>query len=70
MVRTRRESHHCNGITDPKRLQPSFATKSAQSRHNDRAEPCPLLGVKQTSGGGASMSASAPKSEVEYLNLL
>ena len=30
MVRTRRESHHCNGITDPKRLQPSFATKSAK----------------------------------------
>ena len=34
MVRTRRESHHCNGITDPKRLQPSFATKSAQSGHS------------------------------------
>jgi hypothetical protein len=29
MVRTRRESHQRNGITDPRSLQPSFATKSA-----------------------------------------
>jgi hypothetical protein len=32
MVRTRRESHQWNGITDPKNLQPPFATKSAKSR--------------------------------------
>jgi hypothetical protein len=33
MVRTRRESHHHDGITDPKDLQLPFATKSATSRH-------------------------------------
>jgi hypothetical protein len=31
MVRTRRESHHHDGITDPKDLQLPFATKSARS---------------------------------------
>jgi hypothetical protein len=31
MVRTRRESHHHDGITGPKDLQLPFATKSAQS---------------------------------------
>ena len=43
MVRTRRESHHCNGITDPKRLQPSFATKSAKSRHSAPRQKPPLF---------------------------
>jgi hypothetical protein len=33
MVRTRRESHHHDGITDPKDLQLPFATKSAKSGH-------------------------------------
>jgi hypothetical protein len=40
MVRTRRESHHCDGITDPKRPQPPFATKSAQSGHPNRVGEC------------------------------
>jgi hypothetical protein len=35
MVRTRRESHQWNGITDSKSLQPPFATKSAKSGHGD-----------------------------------
>ena len=40
MVRTRRESHQSNGITDPKSLQPSFATKSAVvERITCKAEP-------------------------------
>jgi hypothetical protein len=33
----------------------------AQSGHHDRDERCPLLGVKQTLGGGALMSAFDPK---------
>src|SRR5262249_41027342 len=33
----------------------------AQSGHHNRAEPCPLLGVKRTSGEHASMSAIDPK---------
>jgi hypothetical protein len=33
----------------------------AQSGHHDRAAECPLLGVKRTSGRGASMSAFDPK---------
>src|SRR5262249_16928216 len=33
----------------------------AQSRHPDTHNRCPLLGVKQASGGGASMSANDPK---------
>jgi hypothetical protein len=37
MVRTRRESHQRNGITDRKSLQPSFATKSAHSGHRQTA---------------------------------
>jgi len=44
MVRTRRESHHHDGITDPKDLQLPFATKSAQSGHGHRTQQCPLLG--------------------------
>jgi hypothetical protein len=48
IVRTRGESHQWNGITDPKTLQPPFATKSAQSGHHERAQLCPLLGVKRT----------------------
>jgi hypothetical protein len=32
----------------------------AHSGHHDRAERCPLSGVKQTSSGRASMSAYAP----------
>ena len=43
MVRTRRESHHHDGITDPKDLQLPFATKSAQSGHPTVARQCPLL---------------------------
>jgi hypothetical protein len=32
MVRSRRESHHSDGITDPKGLQLPFATKSGPKR--------------------------------------
>jgi hypothetical protein len=38
-----------------------FFSLFAQSGHGDRAQRCPLLGVKRTSGGGASMSAYDPK---------
>ena len=34
---------------------------AAQSGHHDRAERCPLLGVKRTSGKLAAMSANDPK---------
>jgi hypothetical protein len=33
MARSRRESHHNDGITDQKSLQRTSATKSAQSGH-------------------------------------
>ena len=33
MVRSRRESHHSDGITDPNNLQQISATKSAKSGH-------------------------------------
>jgi hypothetical protein len=33
MARSRRESHHSDGITDQKNLQQTSATKSANSRH-------------------------------------
>jgi hypothetical protein len=33
MVRSRRESHHSDGITDPNNLQQISATKSANSGH-------------------------------------
>jgi hypothetical protein len=61
MVRIRRESHHCDGITDPKSLQLPFATKSAQSGHFTAEFQCPLLGVKRTLVGDAAMSAFDPK---------
>jgi hypothetical protein len=34
MARSRRESHHSDGITDQKSLQRTSATKSAQSGHD------------------------------------
>ena len=61
MVRSRRESHHSDGITDPNNLQQISATKSAQSGHPSRATECPLSAVKRTSTGGNPMSAFDPK---------
>ena len=49
MARSRRESHHNDGITDQKSLQRTSATKSAQSGHPTVVRQCPLLGVKRTS---------------------
>ena len=60
MVRSRRESHHSDGITDPNNLQPTSATKSAQSRHPDRVGECPLLGAKRTSKFKSVTSAFDP----------
>jgi hypothetical protein len=42
MVRSRRESHHSDGITDQKSLQPTSATKSAMSRHRNGVGQAPL----------------------------
>jgi hypothetical protein len=39
----------------------TFATVSAQSGHRTHVNECLLLGVKRTSGEGASMSANDPK---------
>jgi hypothetical protein len=60
MARSRRESHHNDGITDPARLQQTSATKSAQSGHLDCAEGCLLSGVKRTSPFDRVMSAYDP----------
>ena len=49
MVRIPRESHRWKGITDPKSLQPTFATKSAQSGHPNSVNRCPLLDIGQPS---------------------
>jgi hypothetical protein len=46
IVRTRGESHQWDGITDPKRLQLPFATKSAQSGHFAAEFQCPAFGGK------------------------
>ena len=46
MVRTRRESHQRNGITDPKSLQPSFATKSAISGLIQRSKKVPARAIR------------------------
>jgi len=46
MVRSRRESHHSDGITDPNNLQQISATKSAQSGHSTTEFQCPLSGGK------------------------
>jgi hypothetical protein len=61
MVRSRRESHHSDGITDPNNLQQISATKSAQSGHSGHAQRCPLSGVKQTLQIRPAMSAYDPK---------
>src|SRR5690349_24182696 len=54
MVRTRRESHHHDGITDPKDLQLPFATKSAKSRHSGRFSILLLVGK------GAQVRGASP----------
>ena len=61
MVRSHRESHHSNGITDPNNLQQISATKSAQSGHRDGGEECPLSGVKRTSPFDQAVAANDPK---------
>jgi hypothetical protein len=58
MARSRRESHHNDGITDPARLQQTSATKSAQSGHRAAEFKCPLLGVKRTSGEGCKAAST------------
>jgi len=45
MLRSRRESHHRNGITDLNPLQRTSATKSAHGRHGGALLRCPLSGV-------------------------
>jgi hypothetical protein len=41
----------------------------AQSGHGDRAQQCPLLGVKRTLIGHATMTANGSKAEVPALRL-
>jgi hypothetical protein len=48
MARSRRESHHSDGITNQKSPQLTSATKSVISGHPSRVRQCPLLGVKRT----------------------
>jgi hypothetical protein len=61
MARSRRESHHSDGITDQKSLQRTSATKSAQSGHLAAEFQCPLLGVKRTWQVQSIMSGFDPK---------
>jgi hypothetical protein len=61
MVRSRRESHHSDGITDQKSLQQTSATKSAQSGHPTVARQCLLSRVKPISGFQSVMSAFDPE---------
>jgi hypothetical protein len=69
MVRSRRESHHSDGITDQKSLQRTSATKSTQSGHRDDADGCPLLGVKRTLLFQRGMSAVDPKRTIGFSRL-
>src|SRR3974377_2260596 len=43
MLRSRRESHHSNGITEHDCLQLTSATKSAKSRHSAPRQGTPLF---------------------------
>jgi hypothetical protein len=60
MVRSRRESHHSDGITGQKSLQRTSATKSAQSGHSTADRQCLLSGIKRTWRAPNTMSASDP----------
>jgi hypothetical protein len=48
MVRSRRESHHSDGITDPNNLQQISATKSAQSGLMHRNKELSLFEARPT----------------------
>ena len=61
MARSRRESHHSDGITDPNNLQQISATKSAQSGRAGRRLSRQLSGVKRTSRFQCVTSAFDPK---------
>jgi hypothetical protein len=58
MARSRRESHHRDGITNQKSPQLTSATKSAQSGHSNALDECPLSAVKQTLIGHTAMSVN------------
>src|SRR5262245_55686726 len=54
MLRSRRESHHSNGITEHDSLQPTSATKSALLGPPAMSAFAPLSGAKRTSAASAS----------------
>ena len=61
MVRSRRELHHSDGITDQKSLQRTSATKSALNCRAGRRQPRQLLGVKRTSQFDRAAAANDPQ---------
>jgi hypothetical protein len=64
MVRTRRESHHHDGITDPKDLQLPFATKSARS---GLVQCSKTVSMDHFVGGGEQRSEKPGRAELIIL---
>jgi Bacterial extracellular solute-binding protein len=62
-ARTNRARSHCRRDRSVRRLPANLSDvlPLAQSRHGDRAQQCPLLGVKRTSRFLGRMSAYDPK---------
>jgi hypothetical protein len=59
MARSRRESHHNDGITDPARLQQTSATKSAKSGL--------MLNTRCPTGNGKQTKKADPRSFTFFL---
>jgi hypothetical protein len=61
MVRSRRESHHSDGITDQKNLQQTSATKSAINGHMHRSKlhPYSITSSAMASSDGGMVRPSA-----------
>jgi hypothetical protein len=66
MLRSRRESLHCDGITNQKNLQRTSATKSAHGGHASEPERCLLAGrivLQKSKVAGLRIFAENPKRE-------
>ena len=62
MVRSRRESHHSDGITDPNNLQQISATKSANCRlmHRSKVWLYSITSLARADSPGGTVKAKRP----------
>jgi hypothetical protein len=67
MLRSRRESHHRNGITDLNPLQQTSATKSALFGPHAMSDLSPECASKRTCADHSEFMGSRPKSQVPAL---